>query len=444
MPKKPSGKGATTQTTEKQQLEKAVSDNAAEPKPERKDILQLVPIEEFKLPEQDWSPENPVVDIVELTPGQCRYIIEKLCPRNRKVRANTVVEYSDRMLAGSFEGFTGNQLGFAKFSDNVRSLCNGQHQLRAAWLTKARLLANPDTESAIDPDNFTLKMVMVCGIDPDSVQLLDHGTPRTHQDVVGGTDMFSDIENEADRNTLNRWYSTAAKIIHFRRAYGESVRCPRKFQFHELTAITTGKDTEWLETACRHLMALVKDRPDMVKPQGGVNASYLVAAAFCLFRVAGATKAKAFMQAVSDYYGGGDPVQAEREKGNGLYFALDRYLTKSGRSSDLSNDQKLSALMAGAAYILNPDSMKVSKPSEVKVTVPYPSLGKHDDLGSFAYRWVDGQDGHILTEEEIKQRELPEAVPPKDYDPINSKGAKARFVLTKGHSKLERYASAAA
>lgn len=447
MPKKPTGggKAKTATASEKQQLEQQVSDQAAEKKPERRDILQLVEIEEFKLPsDKDWSPENPIVDIVELTPGQCRYIIEKLCPRNRKVRPQTVVEYSDRMLAGSFEGFTGNQLGFTRFADNARSLCNGQHQLRAAWLTAARLLANPDTDTELDLESFKLKMVMVCGIDPDSVQLLDHGTPRTHQDVVGGTDLFSDIEDLGDRHTLDRWYSTAAKIIHFRRAYGESVRCPRKFQFHELTAITTSKDTEWLKTACLHLLKLVKNRPEMVKPQGGVNASYLVASAFALQRVAGAAKARDYMQAVSDYYGGGDPVAAEREKGNGLYFALDRYLSKNGKTAALSNDGKLSALMFGAAAFMDPENHKCARPGDVKVQIPYPSLGKHDELGSFAYRWVDSQDNHVLTEEEITQRELGEPVLPKEIDVTALKGAKARYPLTKGHSKLERFSASAA
>lgn len=443
MPKKPAAKAVSAKASEKEQLEAVVAESRQEEKkPERRNILDLVEAEEFKYPgSQEWSPENPVVDVVELTPGQCRYIIEKLCPRNRKVRDKSVVEYSDRMLEGSFEGFTGNQLGFTRFKDNTISLCNGQHQLRAAWLTKARLLANPDTPSEIDPETFKLKMVMVLGIDPDSVQLLDHGTPRTHQDVVGGTDVFKDIEEPNDRNTLNRWYSTAAKIIHFRRAYGESVRCPRKFQFHELTEIMHDSKMEWLATACRALLKLVKDNPDITKPQGGVNASYLVATAFLISEVASRSKANEFLTKIADYYKGGDEVAAERAKGCGVYYALDRYLSKNGRSQELSQDGKLSVLMAAARAFLNPEENRVSKPSEVKFTIPFESLGKGDKLGSFAYRWIDSQDGHLLTEKEIEERELGEPVPPKDFDPATAKGQKARFPLTKGHSKLERYAA---
>lgn len=444
MPKKKGG-GATAVASEaeKKQLAQAVEENEAKAV-ERKNILDYVEAEPFDLEAivgKDWSPDNPAVAYVELTPGQCRWLIEKRCDRNRPVRANSVTEYSDRMLLGSFEAFTGNVLAFARFPDGIISLVNGQHQCRGAWLAAARMIANPayadSDEVAITLQNFKLKFVLVAGIDPDGVQLLDHGVQRTHTDVIAATDMFSNVTDPAEKKKLNSWYPTAAKIVFFRAQYGESVRCPRKFQFHELTEIQQDENFAYLKTACLELMKHVKDRPDIVSPQKGFNGNYLVATAFAVYLAAGEAKANEFLQAVRDYVVGGDEVVAEREKGNGLYRALERYGAKNGRQSVLDNDQKLSCLMAGADAFLK--GTTYDKPSAVKTPVPHPSLGGNDELGGFKLRWLDKIDNHVLTPEEIEQRKLPAAELPKGFNPKEAKGRKARFIMTHEDSVLERY-----
>lgn len=400
---------------------------------EEKNILDLVEEETFEVP--DFDTDEKIVKLVTVTPGQAKYLISKFCARNRPVRPNTVIQYKNRMLRGGFVDFTGNQLGFCRFSDGTRSMVNGQHQLRALMNAAAELLNNPEADSYIPLDELKLEMVMVTGISPDAVSLLDHGTPRTHTDVVYSTDLFSGPDVEAsDVKFLSNTYSTAAKIVCFREKYGQGVMSRRKFEYDEIQKIAYSESHAYLKRAVLKIKELADNDPRIIKPRIGVNASYLAATAFAVYRATNKTTADKFLDEVASYFAqlGEDKTTMKIEDGNGLFQSLSRY---NAASLNGKREERLHCLMAGAAAFLT--GQKYMKPSDVPTAgTVHPSLGKDDQVGEFQYVWVDTRDGHTLTEEEIAENDLPEAGIPAGFKE-NSPGA-SKYVQKIGHFGCER------
>lgn len=414
---------ATTETLES--LEEAETE-------EEKNILDLIEEVEFEVP--DFEQDEKTAQVVIVSPGQAKYLINKFCSRNRPVRPNTVIQYKGRVLRGGFEDFTGNQLGFCRFDDGTRSIVNGQHQLRALWAAAAELLNNPEIDTNLS-DELQLEMVMVTGISPAGVSLLDHGTPRSHTDVVYSTDLFSGPDVEAkDVKFLSNTYSTAAKIVWFREKYGQGVMSRRKFEFDELQRIADSKEFDYLKKAVLHIKKLNEDDPRVCKPRVGVNASYLAAAAFAVYRAAGKGRAEQFLEEVGSYYKnlGEDKTSLKVEDGNGLYQALSRYnaQTLAGK-----REERLHCIMAGAAAFLL--GTKYDTPGKVPTLgIVHPTLGGEDQVGEFQFVWVDTRDGHVLTDEEIEVAELPEAGYPEKFKET-SPGA-MKYVQKIGHFGCER------
>lgn len=416
---------------------KADKEDKAPPPPPITDLVEMTPFVIPEVTDECWEKgrsEGPVM----ITPGMAKFLLAKFCDRNRRVRPNTVNEYADRILAGGFKQFSGNVLGFAKFDDgDLRSMVNGQHQCHALVLAAARLLKNPDMEVDVDGVNdLAIPMTVTFGIDPDSIPLLDHGTPRTHADVVQGSDAFVGIEDKDDLKKLSTMFATAAKIILFRTKYGKGVECRQKFQFHELAELNESDKFAWLKTACTEVLRISQNNKKITQPQGGVNASYLAAAAFSVYQVAKATKAKEFLAKVEEYYSlvGSDEMKKHLKDGEGVFNALAYYHEKGFEGM---REQRLACVYAAAYAFLH--GTVYNKKSDMDLSIPFKSLGKGDDLGDYRYRWIDADDHHQLTDVEIAERQLGEPGLPKGWKEHEAKGVKARFVHREGKSVVERF-----